>query len=393
MEPRVQKFDVILFGGGIAGLWTLAQLRKAGLKAILFENRELGGTQSIASQGIIHGGTKYALTGKWTDSANNISDMPKIWSDCLNGNGHIDLSDVEVLTRNQLLWSESRIISGLTSFFSTSMMNSRIGKIPSSDYPDPFNTNHFKGSIFKLNEPVINVASLMESLVKKVQSYCFLLPEIPLMERNKDTWFLELPNGQKLESKRLVLTAGQGNQRLLREIGRKKPNMQERPLHMLLLKGDLPPLFAHCLGANSTPKLTITSSPNNHEMIWYVGGQLAESGVNLSREELILSGKREIESALPWLSFSEIQWGSLEISRAEVKHKKGIRPENSFVQEADGLITCWPTKLTLAPNLADKVIKAVSRLNIDKTEDQSFQINLPVPSLSKLPWQKELKWS
>jgi len=124
-----------------------------------------------------------------------------------------------------------------------------------------------------------------------------------------------------------------------------------------------------------------------------VGGQLAESGVNLSREELILSGKREIESALPWLSFSEIQWGSLEISRAEVKHKKGIRPENSFVQEADGLITCWPTKLTLAPNLADKVIKAVSRLNIDKTEDQSFQINLPVPSLSKLPWQKELKWS
>ncbi|MBT8429591.1 MAG: FAD-dependent oxidoreductase, partial [Gammaproteobacteria bacterium] len=63
------KLDIAIFGGGIAGLWTLARLRQAGYRVALFERLAIGGIQSIASQGIIHGGTKYALTGKLTGSA------------------------------------------------------------------------------------------------------------------------------------------------------------------------------------------------------------------------------------------------------------------------------------------------------------------------------------
>jgi len=58
------ELDVAIFGGGVAGLWTLARLIKQGFNAHLFECNQLGAGQSIASQGIIHGGTKYALTGK-----------------------------------------------------------------------------------------------------------------------------------------------------------------------------------------------------------------------------------------------------------------------------------------------------------------------------------------
>ena len=38
------------------------------------------------------------------------------------------------------------------------------------------------------------------------------------------------------------------------------PAMQQRPLHMLMVRGRLPRLYAHCLGASANPRLTVTSS-------------------------------------------------------------------------------------------------------------------------------------
>ena len=50
--------DIVIFGGGIAGLWLLNRLQQQGLDVILLESAGLGGGQSLASQGIIHGGLK-----------------------------------------------------------------------------------------------------------------------------------------------------------------------------------------------------------------------------------------------------------------------------------------------------------------------------------------------
>ena len=40
--------DIVIFGGGIAGLWLLNRLRTEGYQAILLESRELGGGQTFA---------------------------------------------------------------------------------------------------------------------------------------------------------------------------------------------------------------------------------------------------------------------------------------------------------------------------------------------------------
>ena len=68
--------DIVIFGGGIAGLWMLNCLRNQGYQAILLETDKLGSGQTLASQGIIHGGLKYALNGALGGAANIISDMP-----------------------------------------------------------------------------------------------------------------------------------------------------------------------------------------------------------------------------------------------------------------------------------------------------------------------------
>ena len=55
--------DVVIFGGGVAGLWLLDELVRRGRDALLLESSRLGTGQSIAAQGIIHGGLKYSLAG------------------------------------------------------------------------------------------------------------------------------------------------------------------------------------------------------------------------------------------------------------------------------------------------------------------------------------------
>src|SRR3990167_9167176 len=103
--------DIVILGGGIAGLWLLARLRKAGFAAILFESQALGGGQTNKAQGIIHGGMKYALQGVLTKEASGMADLPALWRDCLSGKGEIDLSHVPVLSDKHYLWSPSKIAS------------------------------------------------------------------------------------------------------------------------------------------------------------------------------------------------------------------------------------------------------------------------------------------
>ena len=122
--------DVAIFGGGIAGLWLLTRLRQAGLVAILFESKNLGGGQTCQSQGIIHGGLKYALQGIMTREARVMADMPMRWQACLAGHGEIDLSAVAILSKSQYLWAPNKLTAKLAGFF---VFNSLANEVSVSD--------------------------------------------------------------------------------------------------------------------------------------------------------------------------------------------------------------------------------------------------------------------
>ena len=63
MTPQIISSDVVIIGAGIAGLWLHNRLNQMGFHAILLENDTIGNAQTLSSQGIIHGGAKYALNG------------------------------------------------------------------------------------------------------------------------------------------------------------------------------------------------------------------------------------------------------------------------------------------------------------------------------------------
>ena len=124
-------------------------------------------------------------------------------------------------------------------------------------------------------------------------------------------------------------------------MGRTAPEMQLRPLQMVMVRGGLPEkLYAHCLGANVNPRITITSSEDKQgDVVWYLGGQLAEEGIHRTEEEQIIKAKKELQLLMPWLNFSEMQWSKLHMSRAATKQKTGQSPSLSFYHAENNGIT------------------------------------------------------
>ena len=386
--------DIVIFGGGVAGLWLLNRLRQAGYQTLLLENEALGAGQTRFSQGIIHGGTKYALTGKLTASSESIFAMPQIWRDCLQGKGEVDLSSATILSEHQYMWSTPSLLSRLSGFFASRVVRGRMLAVKKDHYPAAFQNKKFKGKVYQLDEPVLDAGSVIRALAKPNKSNIMQIKSMTHFSEKKlcvetstgDIWIIT--------AEKIILSAGKGNADLLKQMGRAKPEMQLRPLQMVMVRGGLPEkLYAHCLGVSVNPRITITSSEDKQgNIVWYLGGQLAEDGVNRTSEEQISKAKKELQSLMPWLNFSVMQWATLNISRAEAKQKEGQRPSTSYFYEENNVITTWPTKLALAPNLANDVLKQLEKQNITKSAVSDMP-EFTHALIADLPWQEEEKWS
>ena len=95
--------DVVIIGAGIAGLWTFQRLTRMGFDVLLLESGRVGGGQTIASQGIIHSGLKYALASRVSAIAEHIRAMPQRWREALAGSGDVDLSGARLAAESLLL--------------------------------------------------------------------------------------------------------------------------------------------------------------------------------------------------------------------------------------------------------------------------------------------------
>lgn len=355
--------DVLIIGGGVAGLWSLARLRDAGYKAVLLESRALGSGQTRFAQGIIHGGTKYALTGKLTASSEAVADMPARWRACYEGHGELDLSKAELLSDAHYLWSTTSLTSRISGFFASKVMRARSKELDKSDLPSIFQNDQFKGQIYRLDEPVFNTLSVIRALAEPVKESILIVDYETLVPAEKQLTVDSADGGSyTFHYQKLILMAGQGNEDLLSHFGYGEPVMQRRPLKMAVMCKPGDPdfndmVYAHCLGASVNPRITITSHRDNRgHIIWYMGGQLAEDGVSMTDADFIARTIDELQELIPWLDLEGADLGVLNIDRAEIKKPGTSRPDSFSVETHEDVITAWPTKMALSPALADAII-------------------------------------
>lgn len=383
--------DILIVGGGIAGLWLNARLQRAGFSTVLVENTALGGVQSMRSQGIIHGGTKYALHGALTGASEAIADMPALWRDCLAGTGEVDLRGVRVLSDAHYLWSPGGLAGNLTSFFASKAVRSRVAQVKGSDLPPALQDKAFKGKAYRLTELVLDVPSLIARLAELAGDSLLAGERIEALRDGDKLAGLRV-DGREIRARRVVLSAGAGNEALLRELGLERPEMQRRPLHMVLVTAPtLKPLYAHCLGGGPKPRVTVTTHPlSNGDWVWYLGGDIAEAGgVARNEAEQIAEAQRELHKLVPWIDLSAARWATLRVDRAEPSQNNLLRPDSAFLAEDGALLVGWPTKLALAPNFADRVLESLEKSGIRPQASAALPA-LPRPALARPVWEELL---
>ncbi len=360
--------DIAIFGGGIAGLWLANLLTQRGYSCVLLERDTLGGQQTLLSQGILHGGLKYALGGALSHESEAIAGMPDRWRASLAGEGDLDLRGVRVLSDTQHLWSAGSLASRFTTFFASRMLRGRIQKLKFNQYPSALHDKAFRGNVYRLDDLVLDTESLVRELAAPIQDRCLHIdPESTTLHWCADGLArIDLP-GLSLTPTRTLLAAGNGNAALLAEAGEHDLatdiRAQARPLQMVLVQHRMPHrLYAHCIGASNKPRLTVTTHEQpDGALVWYLGGDLAERGVEMTEDALIRAARAELADLFPWLDFSDAELATVRIDRAEPHQTALVKPDNAYAEARGRLLVTWPTKLTLTPDLGDRVLALLAR--------------------------------
>ena len=387
------RLDALIFGGGAAGLWLLDRLSRAGHHVLLLEAHTLGAGQTVASQGIIHGGLKYTLSGMLTKSAKNIRDMPQVWKDALLGQAGPNLKNTRLRSGCCYLWQTDTLSSR------AGMIGARFGlqvkpeSISIDERPEAL--NGVFGTVARLPEQVIAPRSFVQDLATQYRDRILQIDARHGLEFDLDSpgevtaVRLKSPrDGATLElrPRQVIFTAGGGNARLRKMAGLSAEVMQRRPLHMVLVRGDLPELNGHCLDGAKT-RVTITSEMDvDGRMVWQVGGQIAEDGVKFDANSLMERAKSELSMVLPGVNLQDAEWSTYTADRAEGATANGARPESIQVLCAGNVTTGWPTKLVLAPVLAQEIASRASSPYVATEFDTAPFSKWPRAEVAVLPW-------
>lgn len=385
------KLDALIVGGGIAGLWVVQLLKQKGYQVALIEAEQLGVGQTLASQGMIHGGLKYALGGALTGASEAIADMPARWRRCIAGQGEVDLTGLRILSEHNLLFADASSLGRLTTFFASRTLRGRLQRVARADWP--LALEGCGGWVYRLDDLVVDTSDLIARLAKPLTGQLYqhqLSPE--QLTACSSGWRVNLPE-QELFCDRLILCAGAGNEQLLACLGQDAPVMQRRPLRQVIVRSSkLSPLYGHCLTGiqQAEPRLTISAHPDADGWLWYLGGQIASRGASMNDNEFVIYARAELSACLPWLDLGDAEITTLAIDRAEVACAER-RPDAAFASRCGDSIVCWPTKLSLAPDLGDRVLALMpepsSSCHDDVATDVAIEaIRLPGAIAGEAPW-------
>lgn len=380
--------DVVIFGGGIAGLWTLDHLHRHGQRAVLLEADALGRGQTVAAQGIIHGGLKYTLDGVLSASARAIAEMPMVWRAALTGQGGADLRNTRVRSEWCYLWRTGSLWSRLGMIGARAGLRVAPQRLEPEAWPDAL--RGCPGEVFRLDEQVIDPVSLVADLAAQHRARIAAYDPATCALSSDGVELVAGPRRLTIRARTLVLTAGAGNAALRARLGLPGEAMQLRPLHMVLVRGaTLPTLFGHCTDGAKTRVTIASDRDRDGRTVWQVGGQVAEQGVELAPGPLLAHARAELAASLPGLAFDGLGWATYRVDRAEAA-AGGRRPDDVALSVDGSVITAWPTKLALAPRLAELVL---ARLPPAAAAPVAIPDDWPRPAVAPPPWEEARSWT
>jgi hypothetical protein len=384
--------DVVIFGGGVSGLWLLDAVIARGYHALLLEAGALGAGQTIASQGIIHGGLKYTLDGLLNSAADALKHMPELWRDCLSGARPPDLRATHMRAEYCQLWRTGQLRSQVGMIGARFGLQVRPVKLDREQWPTPLART---AQVFRLDEQVLEPASMLGVLAAPhAQRLCAIDAreglEIEYSVPGKVDK-IRLAKLGEIAPRQVVFTAGAGNAELRERVGLPAA-MQRRPLHMVMLRGRLPVLNGHCTDGAQTRVTITTTRDSAGRTVWQLGGQVAEVGTRMEPEELRQYACSELTATVPGLDLASVELSTYRVDRAGPLIDGNRRATEAWAERVGNVVTGWPVKLAHAPGLADRILALLEPPLHGASELEQTLPDWPRPRVAAPPWEKETTW-
>jgi len=384
--------DIIIFGAGIAGLWTFHRLKRMGYNPLLLETDTIGGGQTIAAQGIIHSGLKYAFAGKVNKLAQSISTMPNLWREALAGRGDVDLSAAQLLTDSQFLMIPSGLMGGLLKLVTRQILGESVRECERSQWPKNIEATGFDGSVVFMDEPVLDVPSVLRALADPYRESIRSIDwdDVEILSESGQI-HSTLIGGKKIMADRYIFTAAGSNHEIAQTLGHDKGlKTQKRPLVQGMMKNAPYELYVHLVGPSDKPVATITTHKSSDgRWVWYIGGAAAERDLQASAQEVYNAILEAFSTYVPSIDLSEISWSTVPIYRVEGRSDtQGWMPDTPVIHDVENALYCWPTKLTFAPMLSDMLLEKLKDVEPhEQIQDWGF---LPQADYTKAIWDEAI---
>jgi hypothetical protein len=348
------------------------------------ESNAVGGGQSVASQGIIHSGLKYAFAGKINSLAQSISAMPDLWRKALKGDGAVDLSAARVNASSQHLLIPKGFMGGLVKLVTKQALGNNVHEVKPADWPEDIRATGFKGSVVFMDEPVLDAPSVIRALAEPYKD-CVRRIDTP----DDPFGFMERHG---IEAKHIIFTGAASNHAAAKAAGHDEGlATQVRPLLMGMMRHAPCAIYAHLVGSSDKPVASITTHrAADGELIWYLGGGVAERGKDADPQEVYDAARKGFAKYLPDVDLSAVEWAVLPIDRIEGKSEvDGWMPDTPTIHSVGNVHYCWPTKLTFAPLLAERLADKLDFAPSGEVTDWGF---LPQVGYAAAPWD-EAEWT
>ena len=110
-------------------------------------------------------------------------------------------------------------------------------------------------------------------------------------------------------------------------------------------------------------------------------------------QPLVAHAKAELTQALGRGDlFDSVQWSTYRVDRAEAATRQHTRPDHPVVMQDGNVISAWPTKLALVPDLVARVVKCLDKpAGLDPVDMQRLA-SWPRPAVAAPPWETNTQW-
>jgi len=380
---NVHDLDILIFGGGIAGLWLLDELRRSGHSALLLETQALGQGQTITSQGILHGGFKHAIGGRNRAYAKTLNAMPGIWRACFRDLREPRLSLVAMRGYSMYVWRTGSIGAIFGQVGARFGLHVEFTKVAGGSLPSVL--NGCPGTTYRLEEQVVDPASLISWLASRNRARIIHAADIRFSVgasgRVEEVRFASADRTQSLRIRpnAVVFTAGEGNIALREACGLPTSGIRRIPLAILLVRGRLPILNGFCVDGIKA-KAIVTSQEVGHDTIVW---QVACEGIASDNPQFEDLAWRALSESLPGFDWPRVERSAYHANRVEYA-ANDTRSDGVQILEEGNAITAWPTKLVLAPRLAEEIVR---RLPPPSGADAASLVPCwSRPSIATVPW-------